>query len=106
MSQFINLIELSFAYLDNNEIISLFTANRPGQCDICFEPFAVLDEKYNTDLDVTVSCLRSRYLMFPNPIIYFLIHFLLLIKQFQLRLLLLVLLLMLLLLLMTMHLLL
>lgn len=58
--------ELPFAYLSSDDLISLLVSDNPNQSSKSFDPFTVMDDKYNTDLDITQSCLRTRYLNVPR----------------------------------------
>ena len=59
--------ELPFAYVNNYDLISLFTSDSPRQINTkSFDPFAIIDEKYNSDLNVIHSCIHSGYLNVPK----------------------------------------
>ena len=66
MTPAININELPFAYIDNSELINLLTCDNLSQIDKSFDPFVVLDDKYNSDVDITQSCLRSTYQNVPK----------------------------------------
>lgn len=58
--------ELPFAYLSSDDLISLINSNNFNQSCKSFDPFTITDDKYNVDLDITQSCLRSRFLNVPR----------------------------------------
>lgn len=56
---------LHFAYLSRDDLISLLGCDNPNQSFQSFDPFIIMDDIYNVDLDISLFC--SRYLNVPRP---------------------------------------